>query len=70
MPIHACIQSILEAAKGLDKPLVVAMITLPELSSSAYQLLSESGIPTYADTKRAAFALTKLADYAEFLAGS
>lgn len=69
-PSRACTQSIVEAAKSVKKPLVVAPFALPELASSEYEFLSQHKIPTYADAKRAAFALSKLADYADFLSAT
>lgn len=63
-------QEILEAARRSGKPLVVALPALPEMVPSEYRFLSENGIPTYADARKAAFVLAKLADYAEFRASN
>ncbi|MFC1905520.1 acetyl-CoA synthetase, partial [Chloroflexota bacterium] len=64
----SCIQSIVDGAKGLSKPLVTSIYTLPELASQEYQIFADNRIPAYSDAKKAAFALAKLADYAEFVA--
>lgn len=68
-PNRPCTQSIVEAAKIVKKPLVVTPFGLPELAYSEYEFLSQHKIPTYTDPKRAAFALSKMADYADFRSG-
>ena len=65
-PGRPCTQSIVEAAKSITKPLVVVPYALPELVSTEYEFLSQHSIVTCADAKRAAFALSKLTDYASF----
>lgn len=65
-PGRACTQSIVEATKSVTKPLAVVPYALPELASVEYEFLSQHGIVTYADAQKAAFALSKLADYASF----
>ncbi len=65
-PGQPCINSIVDAAKVIKKPLAVTIFALPELAPAEYQFFSDHKIPTYADAKKAAFALAKLADYAEF----
>lgn len=70
IPDRPCSQGILEAVRSSGKPLVVALPALPEMAPSEYRFLSENGIPTYADTRKAASVLAKLADYAEFRASN
>jgi acyl-CoA synthetase (NDP forming) len=65
--IRACTQSILDSTRNINKPLVASIFSLPELAPAEFQFLSENKVPTYADAKRAAFALSKLAEYAEFV---
>lgn len=65
-PGRPCTQSIVEAAKSVTKPLVVVPYALPELVSAEYEYLSQHSIVTYADAKRAAFVLSRLADYAGY----
>ena len=65
-----CSQSIFEVVRGIDKPVVVAMTVLPEIDPSEYQFLMTNGILSYADAKRAAVVLAKLADYVQFREGS
>lgn len=65
-PGRPCTQSIVEAAKSVTKPLVVVPYALPELVSDEYEFLSQHSIVTYADAKRAAFVLSRLADYAGY----
>jgi len=63
-----CTESLADAAKCIDKPMAVSIFTPPEFAPSEYHFLSEKGIPTYHGPKRAAYALSRLADYAEFRA--
>jgi len=55
-----------EAARDIRKPLATAVIMYLESFIQDYTSLMESGIPIYPDPVRAARALAKLADYAEF----
>ncbi len=61
-----CSLSILEATKGSSKPLVLASPALPEMLPDEYRFATDNGIPIYTDARRAAFVLSKLAQYAEF----
>ncbi len=65
-PARTCTQHIVEAAESIKKPMAVVPYALPELASAEYDFLSQHKIPLYADAKRAAFALSKLADYASY----
>jgi len=58
--------TIIEAKKELRKPLVVALIMPIELVLQDFKLLQTNSIPVYNDPRRAANALAKLANYAEF----
>jgi acyl-CoA synthetase (NDP forming) len=69
-PGRPCTQSIVEAAKSLKKPLAVTPFALPEIESAEYAFLAEHNIPIYPDARRAAFALSKLADYADYRANA
>jgi acetyltransferase len=57
---------IIEATKGSEKPLVVALIMPIELVLQDFKLLQRNSIPVYIDPRSAANALAKLANYAEF----
>jgi len=58
--------TIIEAKKESKKPLVVALIMPIELVLQDFKLLQRNSIPVYIDPRRAANALAKLANYAEF----
>lgn len=58
--------SIREAMRDIGKPMVVAVIMPLESLIQDCKSLMGSGIPVYPDPVRAARALAKLADYAEF----
>lgn len=60
---------IAEAMNDIAKPLVVAVIMPLESLLHDYKVLLGSGIPIYPDPMRAARALARLADYAEFRRG-
>lgn len=66
--IRACEKSIVEAAKNIHKPVAVSVFALPELVPAEYGFLAENGLAAYPDAKRAAYALSRLADYTRFLA--
>ena len=61
------IQSIAEAAADIKKPLAVALFEIPGLVEEQFSMLLEKHIPSYSEPKRAALALSKMADYAEFV---
>ena len=67
-PNRPCIESLVDSTKALHKPVVVSIFSLPELSPREYQFLSENGVPAYSDPKKCAFVLSKLTEYAQFLA--
>ncbi len=58
--------TIIEAKKESRKPLVVALIMPIELVLQDFKLLQTNNIPVYNDPRRAANALAKVANYAEF----
>jgi acyl-CoA synthetase (NDP forming) len=65
-PVQACLQHVAEAANAIDKPLAVSVYALPESEPEIYQSLSEQGVAAYPDPKRAAWVLSRMADYAEW----
>lgn len=67
-PNRACSESIVAAAKEIDKPLVVSLYALPELATAEYQYYAENRIPVYSDAQKAAFVLSKLNEYARYRA--
>jgi len=67
-PVHTCAESIIHAAKHIPKPLVTSVFALPELVPEEYQFLTENGVPAYSDPKRAAYVLSRMAEYATSLA--
>lgn len=60
-------QSIVESVKRSGKPAALATTVL--LSEEEREHLSSQGIPSYSDWRRAAMALAKLAEYADFVNG-
>ena len=58
--------TIIEAMKESKKPLLVTLIMPIELVLQDFKLLQANRIPVYTDPRRAANALAKLANYAEF----
>lgn len=58
---------ILNAADGLTKPLVTAIIMPLESVVKDYKALMKGGVPVYPDPRRAANALARLSSYAGFL---
>ena len=67
-PNMPCLEGIVSAAKGLNKPFVTSVFSLPELSPDVYEFLAQNGVPAYSDPKKGAFVLSKMADYSDFLA--
>jgi acyl-CoA synthetase (NDP forming) len=67
-PVRACLENVALAARAIDKPLAVSVFALPESEPGIYNFLSEQGVAAYPDPKRAARALSRLAEYAGFLA--
>ncbi len=67
-PVQACLENVALAARAIDKPLAVSVFALPESEPGIYNFLSEQGVAAYPDPKRAARALSRLAEYAGFLA--
>jgi acyl-CoA synthetase (NDP forming) len=60
------IQGLAEVAQNNSKPMVVCLFDITGLVESQAKFLREKYIPVYIDPKRAAFALAKLAQYAEY----
>lgn len=59
-------RAIVEAGKETNKPLAVAILTPLDSVIRDAKVIMGSGIPVYSDPRRAAKALARLADYAEF----
>lgn len=66
MPTRQFCTAFAEAAKGITKPLALALPFPPELMPEEYRLLERGGLAVYPDAQRAGEALAALADYAEF----
>jgi acetyltransferase len=64
-PVQACLEHVAAAAKSISKPLAVSVFALPESEPEVYRFLSEKGVAAYPDPKRAAYALSRMAEYAE-----
>ena len=62
----ASIQGLADVAQNAVKPMVVCLFDITGLVEPQAKFLREKHIPVYLDPKRAAFALSKLAEYAEF----
>ena len=60
------IESLSKAFNSIKKPLVVAMLDIPGLVEPHFKSLLSQHIPTYYEPKRAAYALARMAQYAEF----
>jgi acyl-CoA synthetase (NDP forming) len=60
------IKSLAEAAPKIKKPLVATLFEIPGLIEPEIKSLLGQHIPTYYEPKRAAYALAKLAEYAEY----
>ena len=60
------IQSIADAVKIINKPLVTAVFDVTGLVEPQFKYLLEQHIPVYHEAKRAAFVLAKLCNYAEY----
>jgi acyl-CoA synthetase (NDP forming) len=60
------IQSICQISDGLKKPLAVAVFDIKGLEASQVQILQDKRLPAYHDARRAASALARMADYADF----
>jgi acetyltransferase len=67
LPPRACVESV-AAARTFGKPMAVSVSALPEYAADEYRLLTDNGIPPYSDPRRAAYALSRLAEYAGSLA--
>ena len=65
-PGWPCIQSIVEAAKIIKKPLAVTLFALPEFAAEEYAFLAQNNIATFGDAKRAVAALAKISKYASY----
>jgi acyl-CoA synthetase (NDP forming) len=65
-PGRPCIQSIVEAAKTIQKPLAVTLFALPEFAAEAYAFLAQNKIAAFGDAKRAVAALAKISKYAGY----
>ena len=64
----ASIQGLAAVAQNVVKPMVVCLFDITGLVELQVKFLREKHIPVYLDPKRAAFALAKLAEYAEYRA--
>ena len=60
-------QSIADAAVEIDKPLVACLFEIRGLVEEQIGTLLERHIPAYLEPKRAAYALSKMARYAEYI---
>jgi acyl-CoA synthetase (NDP forming) len=65
-PGRPCTQSIVEAAKVIEKPLAVTLFALPELAAEEYAFLGQNNIAAFGDAKRAVLALARVAKYASY----
>ena len=55
-----------DVAQNSTKPMVISLFDIAGLVEPQYNFLLSKHVPTYLEPKRAAFALSKLAEYAEF----
>jgi acyl-CoA synthetase (NDP forming) len=64
-PVRACLEYVAAAAASITKPLAVSVYALPESRPEIYSFLAEKGVAAYPDPKRAAYVLSRMAQYAE-----
>ena len=62
----ASIQGLAEVAQRAAKPMVVSLFDIMGIVEDQVKFLQEKHIPVYLNPKRAAFALAKMAEYAEY----
>ena len=62
----ATVRDLAEVAKNANKPMVIALFDIAGLVEPQVKYLQEKHVPVYLDPKRAANALAKLAEYAEY----
>lgn len=60
------VKDLADAALHTDKPMVVSLFDIAGLVEPQVKLLQEKHVPVYLDPKRAANALAKMAEYAEY----
>jgi len=65
-PGRPCTQSIVEAAKIIEKPLAVTLFALPEFAAEEYAFLAQNNIAAFGDAKRAVAALARISRYASY----
>jgi len=68
-PGRPCTQSIVQAAKAIEKPLAVTLFALPEFAAEEYAFFAQNNIAAFGDAKRAVAALAKISKYASHNAG-
>jgi len=61
------VKSIADAAKEINKPLVACLFDIGGLVEEQIKYLLDKHIPTYLEPKRAAFTLSKMVSYAEYV---
>ncbi len=62
----ATVKDLAEVAQKASKPVVISLFDIAGLVEPQVKFLQAQKIPAYPDPKRAAFALAKMADYAEY----
>ena len=62
------VKDLADVAQNATKPMVISLFDIAGLVEPQIKFLQEKHIPVYLDPKRGAFALAKLAAYAEFRA--
>jgi acyl-CoA synthetase (NDP forming) len=65
-PSKPCINSIVDAAKVIKKPLAVTLFALPEFVADEYAFLAEHNIATFSGAKGAIAALAQISQYANY----
>jgi acyl-CoA synthetase (NDP forming) len=66
----ATVKDLADVAQNAGKPMAVSLFDIAGLVEPQVKFLQDRHIPVYLDPKRAAFALAKMAEYAEFRADS
>ncbi len=62
----ATVKDLADVAQNTVKPMVISLFDIAGLVEPQVKFLQEKHVPVYLDPKRAALALVKLADYAEY----
>jgi acyl-CoA synthetase (NDP forming) len=69
-PVPVCLENVAIAAATIKKPLAVSVFALPESEPEIYTELAAKRVAAFSDPKRAVYALSRMAEYANFVKNS